>query len=89
MTDYLAVVYTPYGPGSYARSSGNETKEQVAQRCRRLFEKEWGSFLKLKKGTRLKVNVVDVTDLDDVSWDNRGFFCGDKYIERHVDLVEV
>lgn len=89
MADYLALITTPYGGGSFARSDGSETKEQVAARARRIFISDWKHLLKLKKGAKLKANVVDVTGLGEIIFDDMGIYVDGEPIDRPIEIIEV
>jgi hypothetical protein len=43
---------------------------------------------KLKKGDKITVNVVDVTDHDEVWWDSNSFYVGENKLDRTIEKVE-
>jgi hypothetical protein len=89
MKEYLAVITTPYGGGSYARSDGSETKEEVARRARRIFISDWKHLFNLKKGAKLKVNIVDVTGLEDIEINDFQITVDGEPIDRPIEILEV
>lgn len=54
---------------SWAR--GADLDEQVARVCR-LFKSDWKRLYRLKKGTPVKVIVVDAVDHEVISWGDDG-----------------
>jgi hypothetical protein len=89
--EYLCVATHAYGGGSFARGKGRE--EQI-KRVARIYKEDWKHLFKNigKKGSPLIVNVIDTTDLDEVRWDDRGFWVKNpegKYQALDEKLLEV
>lgn len=83
--DYLAVVINAYGGGSYAR--GPDREFQI-KRVAKMYKADFSHLFKIgKKGSPLVVNVLDVTDFDEVTWDDRGFWAGKEAFPK--DKLEV
>lgn len=85
--DYLAVITTAYGGGSYARGPD---RVDTIKRAAKLYKQDWKHLLKI--GKTVKVNVIDVTGHDEVSWDDRGFYIADEEtivrLDTPVEVVE-
>lgn len=86
MKEYLAVIATPYGGGSWARDA---SKDKAAKRARRIFEADWGHLFKPKRGVKLTANVIEVTGYDTVWFDETGFYSGDTKLDRPIEKIEV
>ena len=86
-TDYLAVIMLGVG-GVWAR---DKTREKAIKNAARIFRTDAGHLYETKRGTKVTVNVIDVTGLNTVSWDNGGFYEGDietgKRLDRKIERV--
>lgn len=72
--DYLAVVLNAYGGGSYARG---KDRAATIKRAAQIYKGDWKHLFPGigKKGSALKVNVVDCTGFDlDVEFGASGFY---------------
>lgn len=92
---HLVVIINAYGGGSFARcgENSNETKEQTIKRAAKIYREDWKHIFPNigKKGTPVTVNVIDVTDLDEVTWNDRGFWVkdGDKNVALNENLLTI
>ena len=68
--EYIAVILFPYGCSSYARDLD---KDQAIKRCAKIAVSDWSHLFKLS-GAKVKVGLYDITDHDDVYWDERGMW---------------
>jgi hypothetical protein len=78
--NWVALCVTPMGGGSWIRET---TKEQAVQRCARLFKSDWSHLFKIKKGDALKINVFDVTGMDEIFIGDNGVEFEGKPVPRH------
>lgn len=72
-SDYLAVISTS-GVGSWARFP--DKAKAIAEVAKR-FRLDYRGVFKIKKGTTVNIDVVDVTGHDTVWWDANYFYDGD------------
>jgi arginase family enzyme len=70
MSDYLCLILTPYGGGSYARGAD---RAATVRRAARIFKEDWSHLFKLKPKATLKVNVYQIGDAD-VWWDDAAVY---------------
>lgn len=89
--DYLAVINV-MGTGSWARGPD---KEKAVKDVIRIFKRDFKTYFVLKKGTKLHIDLLDVTGHDNVTWDETGYWSNDKggkpfepTIERIVHVLE-
>jgi len=82
--DWLAIILIGAG-SSYARGPD---REDTISRCGKIAVSDWSTLYDLA-GKETTVNVVDVTGHDEVWWDSRGVWSGDKLIEASVEQVTV
>jgi hypothetical protein len=87
--DYLAVINVG-SAGSWARDA---VKEKAIKSVVRTFKQDFCKLYKLPKGTKITINVIDVTGHDKVYWDDSGFYTrepdepGKNRIDRKIERV--
>ena len=64
--EYIAVIRLPYGCSSYARDLD---KDQAIKRCTKIAVSDWSHLFKVS-GAKVNVCLYDITDHDDVWWDD-------------------
>lgn len=80
--EYLAIIIGPYGGGSWARS---KDKDEAAKRVKKIFKSDWKHILGTpKKGSKCPINLWDVTEHENVWWDDYGMH--DKDTEETLDV---
>jgi len=84
--DYLAVINVS-GAGSWARGPD---KEKAIRSVVRLFRRDFKNYFVLKKGTKVNIDVLDVTGHDKIRWDDFGYWNADinKKFVGPVEQVE-
>lgn len=83
-SDYLAVI-TVCGVGSWAR---DPDREKAIKSVVRTFKRDFKNYFDLKKGSKLTIDVLNVTGHDKVWWDDRCFFTkDDKPFDGPVERV--
>lgn len=83
--DWIAMVLIGAG-SSYARGAD---PDDCVKRVLRILKSDWGRVYQIESGTRVVVNLIEVTGHDHVSWDTRGFYdCKTKESLKGVKKVE-
>ena len=82
--DYLAVIWLSSGAGSYCRS---HNYDEAVKGVTRLFRSDFRGIIKIKKGYKVSINVVDVQGHDEVWWDETGFYDGKEQLNRPIQKV--
>jgi hypothetical protein len=93
LKDYLVVITNYLGGGSWARG---KDRADTIKRAANFYKRDWKDYFPKigKKGTPVTVNVIDVTGLDTVEWDDRGFWVPDPEtkklnpLDRKVDVEQ-
>ena len=83
--DYLAVL-TVNGVGSWGR---DKDKDKAVKTAVRIFKLDFKSVFKLTPGKKLKVDVLDVTGHDTVTWDATGFYTKSEKLLPRPEVIEV
>jgi len=85
-TDYLAVISTGCGIGSWAR---DKDKATAISNVTRRFYYDWRTMIEGGlDGKEIVVEVIDVNGHDTVSWDSQGFYGNGGKIERPIEQVK-
>jgi hypothetical protein len=84
-SDYLAVISIAGGAGSWAR---DPDREKAIKRVIGIFKSDFKSIIKIAKGTKIKIDLLDVTGHNDVWWDSRGYWIGEQPLHCPIERLE-